>query len=468
LGLNPYAVLYKKGSYYADRTQIFSFMRSGRRDKKTHWDYWANLKRYTLDTESSLRFLNSKEFIFLKKSFVEKNLAAGVPIDSSEFLDLYFSNINGDQYAGAFSMETNVGFSYVNKISKKFTFFTNFNANLSLGDMTSFDQPSPRAFDALLETSYGNSDAMLSSTLKYVDKRLIINATSSVIADVNTLSIKVFPKISASYQVHPTKKLYAFATFGNGVKYYSTQNRVQSKIVRDALFSSSILLFPYYELYESKYDYLTSSTINKNLLLGFKSKNIGLYYTYNRFENLVKYQPYLVLNSAFSGEGFYGNGFFTEKNSFINFNSITAYLKFDSRKFNSFKKKLLPFPFSWTVNYTYSFGKEDGRDYIAQVPKYQFQNNFAADIDEKLSLNLVHNYSSSVYDRFRGKKANHYNVFDLMFFYRFNKNLNAQLCVRNLLDAEYSGISATGTSDDLIYNPQSLRTIQVGLTYSLK
>jgi len=58
-----------------------------------------------------------------------------------------------------------------------------------------------------------------------------------------------------------------------------------------------------------------------------------------------------------------------------------------------------------------------------------------------------------------------YRVFDVIGRFKLTKQVQFYLKVNNIFNKGYHGIDATGTNDDLHYNPQQLRHIRFGLTY---
>ncbi len=64
-------------------------------------------------------------------------------------------------------------------------------------------------------------------------------------------------------------------------------------------------------------------------------------------------------------------------------------------------------------------------------------------------------------------RVNGYFTTDFLFRYKLGKNLNTHLRIGNVFNARYGGIDATGFDVDLAYNPQYLRTFQVGLNFVL-
>ncbi len=57
---------------------------------------------------------------------------------------------------------------------------------------------------------------------------------------------------------------------------------------------------------------------------------------------------------------------------------------------------------------------------------------------------------------------------DAMGRLQLSPSFNAFVKVRNIFNAYYGGIGATGTFDDLLYNPQEARTIRLGMSYRMQ
>lgn len=60
-----------------------------------------------------------------------------------------------------------------------------------------------------------------------------------------------------------------------------------------------------------------------------------------------------------------------------------------------------------------------------------------------------------------------YYTFDLVTRYKFNQNFQAFVKVLNVLNAQYAGLDAYGSLDDLMFNPQMGRNLQVGISFRL-
>lgn len=60
-----------------------------------------------------------------------------------------------------------------------------------------------------------------------------------------------------------------------------------------------------------------------------------------------------------------------------------------------------------------------------------------------------------------------YRTWDAMFRVYLSQNFLLYLHFKNLFNQHYAGIDATGTQDDLLYNPQPGRTFRIGVNYNM-
>ena len=56
---------------------------------------------------------------------------------------------------------------------------------------------------------------------------------------------------------------------------------------------------------------------------------------------------------------------------------------------------------------------------------------------------------------------------DVLGNYNINRNFRVFFKIRNIFNREYAGLNAYETFDDLIYNPQELRTFRLGMSYRI-
>ncbi|MBK7343947.1 MAG: TonB-dependent receptor [Saprospiraceae bacterium] len=94
---------------------------------------------------------------------------------------------------------------------------------------------------------------------------------------------------------------------------------------------------------------------------------------------------------------------------------------------------------------------------------YQWRSKFYTTLDIRTATDFYANSSEPPLRNLDG-----YTLVDLNFRYHLTRNLQTFFQIRNLFQQEYAGISATGTGDDLQYNPQMGRTVWFGLSYDLE
>ena len=181
---------------------------------------------------------------------------------------------------------------------------------------------------------------------------------------------------------------------------------------------------------------------------------------YSRYENLI--DPFQDTRQDSSGVPVeYIQGYTNSDLSTINLYGIQSnYL---------YKNKKIDFIF----NLTYSFGQEKILGYsdqssISQLPRMirktrivirptrRISFTFDTIVNSK-SKNKVKNDARGDLPRFR--------TIDILSNYNINRNFRVFFKIRNIFNIEYAGLNAYDTLDDLIYNPQELRTFRLGMSY---
>jgi outer membrane receptor for ferrienterochelin and colicin len=67
----------------------------------------------------------------------------------------------------------------------------------------------------------------------------------------------------------------------------------------------------------------------------------------------------------------------------------------------------------------------------------------------------------------RQERYGKFRTWDVTLRWAFNKNFALQAQILNLFSKQYAGIDATGTTDDMIFNPQHGRLWRVGANYNM-
>ncbi|MBT33703.1 MAG: hypothetical protein CMO01_28910 [Thalassobius sp.] len=110
------------------------------------------------------------------------------------------------------------------------------------------------------------------------------------------------------------------------------------------------------------------------------------------------------------------------------------------------------------------------------MPEFMAQLKLNFTLFEKLYLNFENVCMGGWYRRYTPSyeafnnplfKNDGYYTLDILADYKVSENVSAFFRMKNVFDAKYGGIGATGLDVDLLYNPQLARNTQVGLRFNL-
>lgn len=117
-------------------------------------------------------------------------------------------------------------------------------------------------------------------------------------------------------------------------------------------------------------------------------------------------------------------------------------------------------------------------DQVRGQAKWTWQGRFSTKISDRWFLQSVHTFSQawvsrSLVDVKDLENTNRYNIpkyynLDLTLRYQLSEEFQGFAQVFNVFNKEYAGISTGNFDAELRYNPQSLRTIRVGLNYRMR
>lgn len=116
-------------------------------------------------------------------------------------------------------------------------------------------------------------------------------------------------------------------------------------------------------------------------------------------------------------------------------------------------------------------------DDVFNAPRWQFQFRLFFTVN-KLELMMASNRQTSTlskallykdeYDRkITQEYSSKFRSWDLMMRFYLSKHFLVYFHVQNLFNRHYSGLDATGTPDDLLYNPQQGRLVRFGVNYNM-
>lgn len=203
---------------------------------------------------------------------------------------------------------------------------------------------------------------------------------------------------------------------------------------------------------------------------------------YSRTQNFISFEPLLEVDTP-NDEHFIVNGYFNLGASETNLYGIQGQMQFKTSPVNP--KFETTFGFSFTQGTealpdTSQISESNARElgFVREQPDFIGQLQIGFLFTEKNKVYIQNSFVSKSYskslqtreefeftaDRF---VVDPYYTMDLTWRYRVNENFAGYVTIYNVFDAEYGGLSATGTPDDLLYNPQSGRLWKLGLAYRL-
>ena len=127
------------------------------------------------------------------------------------------------------------------------------------------------------------------------------------------------------------------------------------------------------------------------------------------------------------------------------------------------------------LNWQLARGRQEYRtdegpiDHLAGQPAAYLQARVNFRFWERYFLQVDQVFSSSFYTYRRGvEKRPAYHTLNLRTRVELSRNFQLSLSIHNLFDTNYAGLDATGTPDDLLFNPQTGRLIQLSAGYRLE
>ena len=181
---------------------------------------------------------------------------------------------------------------------------------------------------------------------------------------------------------------------------------------------------------------------------------------YSRYENLIG--PFQGTRQDSPGVPFeYIQGYTNSDLSAISLYGIQSnYL---------YKNKKIDFIF----NLTYSFGQEKILGYsdqssISQLPRMIRKTRIVIRPTQRISFTfdtIVNSKSKNKIKNDARGDLPRFRTIDILSNYNINRNFRVFFKIRNIFNIEYAGLNAYDTLDDLIYNPQELRTFRLGMSY---
>lgn len=480
IGLNPLAVSYSDpGNFIGENT--FKFILSFQKDYK-HWGLKTNVNylRYSMDNNSSYTYIEDKLAKALNR--FTSNIPNAMVRDSIRKLirEEYFSDT---RYTYALSNDTRLEqLFYINP-----TDFMNItagaNMNLSLGLTQAYYLEDRYSHSGIiLGTLLGDDSNLQPEWFSFLDWSAFVKTQFNLKKIKGVLGYQFYhhesygdahtPQLALLYQVNKSLNFRAS---------YSSAFRVPS-----AFYSANTLGITLGDLGGENGITNLNKSLDAETTQGFE---LGLRYdTKSIFKadvSVFHSQTFNFISYNFDNEIAFDTGleeftlgYFNDGNTKAILYGIQANLE-ANWNLEKLKTKVL-------LNLNYNKGKEilpaekGTLDLVRGQPNFMGQLNLSFRFwKESFYVNLTNNYVSD-FAKFNIVDVGQYNqnkaaftndgfyTLDILTRYKISNNFQGYLKIKNALNKKYAGIDASGTIDDLSYNPQALRTFSFGLSYRIE
>ncbi len=188
--------------------------------------------------------------------------------------------------------------------------------------------------------------------------------------------------------------------------------------------------------------------INTDLVGFYSSTNNFISYNFNNNINNLS-----DINSTI--------GYFNNDNTSITISGIQASIDY---------KNIIPkigLDLRLNAQFALSFETNNRTDVVEaqEVPRSSIAAIINSQPLPKLSLSLLNVYQGKVAIDQLSEESFGYYLLDVVFRYDLSDKFQGLLKINNAFNRAYAGLDATRSNDDLYYNPQPLRTWQIGLSY---
>jgi len=471
IGLNPVAISYDNPQTYFGENISSVNTRFAKSNEKYGVELNIRSVFYSVDNRSSSQYVQPSLSRGLDLIAAAKTLESSPPGNFNEVVyDSLRSLINERYFSGN-------RFSYASTIDFGMEQIHNYNANrwLDLSFGTSFDfgtgsplvtlarrpikqvvfKSNPDQPIPIREYLGGNFNAFLQAYIKQekwnVTLGLQYYAFGSRIGSYRPPFQTGFnPRIAALYKVNQKfsfRALYCTA-FRRTSPYYYSNTFVLDPDINDAL---DIAELPIDSELTTSHEIGARWNPDSNIRMDF----VG-FYTFT--DNIITYnfttntQSLAAINSVV--------GYFNNQDDrisvlgvqgSINYRNIIPSINLDAK---------LNFQYA---NSTRNFRMNDNA--ALEVPNWSFSGIISFKPLRKLSVSFLNVFQGDSLVNFRGDSSDKYYLLDTVFRLDISDKFQAMLKVNNFLNARYAGLSASNSPDDLFFNPQPSRTIQLGLTY---
>ncbi len=472
IGLNPTAFSYNSPLNFIGENIRQIHLGYSRKKKKRAFNINLNALLFEADKNSSYRILNSafnRALILAAESDSRINIP---PLEDR--IEIYYDNfIKGNRYIYDLKADISLDVTWNRQLTKHLEWMFGLTPRILLSKSEYFlRHPFPSTYkeDHTLtsgghtnEFEIGGFTQFFYNTLRF---KAIVGVQSTFSSKISLNEGRFFPRLAALYKLTPKLSLRAF---------YGTSFRTPSSYFSKNSYTIGVGAYQWILLG----DEALKPEITKSFELGVRWRlSEFIYGDIAAFTSNTK-------NVISAGTKYkYGHsGQNLESITLGYFNGIngSSYSKVSGLQMTLFWKNIIRrYHMNLTLNMTFTNGREKNGE--QQETVLREQSPIIAQL--KLSFSPWKNFSVYIDNVYVSESENHpypdilmsdnfkvipgYLKTDFSLIGRLTDHFQVEFKVKNLFNVYSFGLAATGTSDDLVWNPQSLRSWELGFSYRME
>ncbi|MEM9917521.1 MAG: TonB-dependent receptor [Bacteroidota bacterium] len=466
IGLNPVSVSYANPLNTVGET--ISRYQFGIQKQKEKWGFNTRLMvlNYALDPASSYTYVNNTMWRFLGQTVLrpqtDPNIRRAI---RQEMTDSIFS---GSRFSDATSFDTYIEgvfnfrpFPYLEiTAGANISGYVGKPLNNYIKRQTFDGREANDPFPSVEE-----SDGNIGSFLQLYLNLKKLNVIAGIRYDLFELtSTHLSPRVGMLYKLSPNLSLRG--TFATAFRTPNPFFRYNSYLVQEGDLSTLQTSSEFLVLDDE-------STFNYEFGLRYNWRkqiyaDVAFYLT--ETTNFISYNFGFSETQRFNNQDWFYLGYLNDENSISRSFGIQGRINLQDDSW-TYKPRLV-------LSFNMADGKEvlpftgNTIDKVRMQPAFLGQADLSFRLYRKLFVHFNNVFATKWVRRFVGPNGETstnkgYYTFDLLTRIALTSNFQMYLKVNNFFNSTYGGIGATGYLDDLILNPQPLRTARIGLSYSM-
>jgi hemoglobin/transferrin/lactoferrin receptor protein len=471
IGLNPSAYSYANPLNFVGENLYQGHLGYNKKTERVGFSLAANFLMYESDKNSSYHIVSS---LFNRALVIASDADTQSPDPWINRMGRYFDNfISGNRYLYDRKIDFSLDATLNVQLFDKIEWMTGITPRVLASKSEYFLRtPYPNQNEDHTVTSGGHTDdAELSgfTQLFFNGNKLkgVMGIQSTLQTNFkNVSSSKIFPRVAFLYKFTPDFSLRVF--YGSAFRSPSTYYSKNSYTIKTGN----------YEWIQLGY-YPLKPEITKSFETGLRwriNENVFTDITFfsSITENLIESDFEFEYDLTGTDIKRVTLGYFNDGNSFGKVKGVQSALMWNnlipSIKLNS------SFHFTITKGSELKPGNLLETDFLREQPLMLAQLKLSAQPMEgvyiyldNLFVSKTHNKSDivkNIFDRFETLPS--YYTMDLSVLGRLTEHFQISFKLKNVFNTNYTGLAATGTNDDLLWNPQSRRTWELGFSYRVE